>query len=391
MIVLRLKPGKAKKIKNHYFWVFSDEIDEIIGSQEKGIANLFSDKNEFLGKGFFNPNSSKSFMLLTPLDEEIDKGFFLKRISKALDFRKPFIDSGNFRLVNAESDFLPGLIIDKYGEYFIIQLRNSVIERYLPEICESIKDLFNDGVKGIYERSDFESISDYELSREVRLLYGTVPDTIEIEEFGIKYLLFLKEGQKTGFFLDQKTTRKKMTEMIKYYDLKGKRGLDLFCCTGSFALNMAKNGMFSVGIDKSITDIESAIKNAEINLLSEKTEFVTGDVFNLDFNKYPKFKLIIIDPPSLIKSKKDIPYGKKLFAELFRKGIEFCERPAIIALCSCAYHIGWNEMEEAIRIASFDMGAKSYIIDQNTQSGDHPWLVHKPETLYLKCFWVKVE
>jgi len=391
MIVITTKRGKSSKIKNNYLWLFSDEIKEIIGDARMGIANLFSEEGEFLGKGLFNRNSKKTFRLLSHEDNKIDMEFFIWRFRKALDYRKRFYNSNVYRMINAESDMLPGLIIDRYNDYFVIQIRHPVLEEYKSHIIDALVYTFKNSIKGIFERSDFESSPESNLKRNIGILYGEIPEIIRIEENGIKYDVRLLEGQKTGFFMDQKDTRTKSVELATQFGFLKEKALDLFCYTGSFALNLAKAGMYATGIDKSSIDIETAKGNAALNELSDKTEFHVCDAFTWDNKHSNEYRMIIIDPPSLIKEKKEIPYGKRLFTSLMAKGIKMLKKPGIIGLCSCAYHIGWNELEESIRRGCADTNTKVTIVSQNIQSLDHPWMMQMPESLYLKCYWAYID
>ncbi len=391
MIVITTKKGKSAKIKNNYLWLFSDEIKEVVGSKEMGIANLFSEEGEFMGKGLFNKNSNKAFRLLTHEDKNIDTEFFTWRFRRALDYRKRFYKNDVYRMINAESDFIPGLIIDRYTDYFVIQIRHPVLEYYKNNIVDALVYTFKNTIKGIYERSDFESSPEFNLKRNVEILYGEIPEIISITENDIKYDIKLLEGQKTGFFMDQRNTRRESVKLIEQFNYSGEKALDLFCYTGSFALNMAKAGMIATGVDKSASDIETARRNAEINNLSDKTDFNVFDAFSWDSKFNGEYRMIIIDPPSLIKEKKEIPYGKRLFASLMAKGIKMLKKPGIIGLCSCAYHIGWNELEESIRRGCADTNSRVTIISQSIQSPDHPWMMQMPETLYLKCYWSYID
>ena len=389
MFVIKAKRGKERKIKNLYPNLFKDEIVDVIGEGDIGLANLFSVEDEFIGVGIFNRHSNKPFRLLSKSPVEINDDFFSYIFKRALNGRKHLLKSGCFRLINAEADFLPGLIIDKYDDVFVLQIRHPFWSDYKNLITESLYKLFND-VRGVYERSDFESSPEGSLERHSGLLRGEVSDEQLIEEHGIRYKISIPKGQKTGFFMDQRDNRTFVSKLVERYDLQGQKGLDLFSFTGSFSFNMAKAGMYTLGVDKSSEDIEVAFENAKLNGLEDKCSFICEDIFVLSALK-KDYKLIILDPPSLVKDKRERHFGKRKFTELVKKGLEFLEPPGIMGLCSCAYHIGISELEESLRRGCEAYGFYGHVIDIGLQASDHPWMIQIPESLYLKCLWVYID
>ncbi len=382
MTIIKLKKGKEKKVLNNYPWIFRDEISDIIRSGKDIICNVFSHKDEFLGKAFLNEGSNKYLYMLTKKDENVDRNFVKKRIIKAKNLREEYYKNPYYRLVNAESDFLPGLIIDRYGEYFSVQIRLKAMENFKNEIIEILNEIFSP--KGIYERSDFESMKKESLSRNSGILYGKIPDKIQIFENELNFFVDIKNGQKTGFFFDQKETRKALQELAKYK----KSGLDLYTYTGSFALNMAKSGLEVDAVDKSAPDIELAKENASLNGL--KVNFIVNDAMEYIKKSKKSYDIIILDPPSLIKTKSQIRWVKNYLKDLIRNSIEHLNDRGIIVFCSCAYYINIDVMTEVLRMASGDAGKYLRIIKQTFQGYDHPWILQIPETLYLKCLWVEV-
>jgi 23S rRNA (cytosine1962-C5)-methyltransferase len=397
MIIVTVKQEKTAKLKNRYGWVFADEIKEVICDRDSGIANVFSEKREFIGKGLFYKHSSKTVRMLTLTDEEIDSAFFYERIHTALQYRQRLSLADFYRLINAESDALPGLIIDRYGRYFVLQIRHPALEEKKALIIETLKTIFAGSISGIFERSDFESTPELGLNRNTGLLWGEVPEEIEADIDGIRYVLKIQSGQKTGMFLDQRSTRSKAREIVGRYHLQGKEALDLFCYTGGFCLTLAQEGMRCTGIDKSVEDIEIAKKTAVLNRLEKQIQYVCADVFSWfqdtlinPSETTKKYDMIILDPPSLIKSQKEKSYGKRILTELVRNSINVLQKNGFIGLCSCSYHLGWEEMIESARRAAADCGKTLIGCEQNIQSPDHPWLLQMPETLYLKCLWFTV-
>lgn len=397
MIVVTVRRQKAPKIKNRYGWVFADEISDILADRDRGIANVFGEDGDFLGKGLFLKGASKTVRMLTLREEEIDESFFLGRFRQALAFRDRIGCNAAYRLINAESEMLPGLIVDRYGVYFVLQIRHPALEEKKSQIVSALRTLFGEDIRGILERSDFESTPEIGLERHSGVLWGEIPEEISVTVDDITYLVRLKAGQKTGLFLDQKASRAKARQLIRAYHLEGQMALDLFCYTGGFSLTMAQEGMVSTGVDKSSPDIETAKRMADLNGLSRETRFITADVFSwLQDQKKEKpelgkeYGMIVIDPPSLIKSQQEKPYGKRLLTELVKTSLPLLSPNGIIGLCSCSYHLGWEEMIESARRAAADCDKALIGVGQNVQSPDHPWLLQMPETLYLKCLWMTV-
>lgn len=389
MFVITAKRGKDRKIKNLYPNLFKDEIVDVIGEGDVGLANLFSSETEFIGTGLFNRQSNKQFRLLSRDNIEIDTDYFNRIFKRAMNKRRHLWRQGCYRLVNAESDFLPGIIVDRYDDVFVVQVRHPYWTKHKKLIAGVLCELFED-IRGVYERSDFESTPDVGLERASGLLLGEVADEQIIVENAIRYKISIPHGQKTGFFMDQRDNRAFVRELIERYSLAGKRGLDLFSFTGSFSFNMADAGMNTLGVDKSIEDVNLANENALLNGLGSRCSFLCEDVFELE-GLSKEYKLIILDPPSLIKDKKEKQYGKRKFSELVKKALDFLDVPGIMGLCSCAYHIGIGELEEAVRRGCEEHGCFADVIAIGLQAQDHPWMVQIPESLYLKCLWVYID
>ena len=389
MFVIKAKRGKERKVKNLYPNLFQDEIVDIIGEGDLGLANLFSSEDEFIGVGIFNRTSNKPFRLLSRTPVDINQDYFTRLFKRALKRRMFLLNSSCFRLINAESDFLPGVIIDKYDTVFVLQIRNPFWIDYKSVMVDSLYEVFDD-IQGVYERSDFESSPEESLERHSGLLRGQVPDEQVIVENGIKYKISIPKGQKTGFFMDQRDNRLLTSSLVERYQLQGMKGLDLFSFTGSFSFAMAKAGMHTLGVDKSPVDIDLARENTLINGLEDHCQFMCEDVFALS-GLEREYKMIVLDPPSLVKEKREKHFGKRKFTELVKKGLEFLDTPGIMGLCSCAYHIGIGELEESVRRGCEAYGYSGTIIDIGLQASDHPWMVQIPESLYLKCLWIYID
>lgn len=393
MIILIAKEGKEKKVENFYPWLFKDEVKDIIGSSDElkkpGIANLFSSDNRFVGRGLYIPNSRKIFKLLTFRDEKIDKSFFIRRISRALELRKKEFLTPFYRLVNSEADFIPGLIVDRYDDYLVVQFRDTSIKFFEKEIIESLVELLEP--KGIQERSDFEHVEDPNFVQQNRTVFGEIPDRLLINENGLKILVNLKSGQKTGFFYDQRKNRYISRKIAEKF--KGKTGLDLYCYTGGFALNMALSGMKVIAVDKSDEDIELAKENAKLNGLNDRITFLSvhvEDFLESSIGENLKSAFIVFDPPSLIKTKTEKRKAFGILSELIGKSFNLIDE-GCFSFSSCAYNIDLELMVEVLRIQAGDQRKILRVINQTFQDVDHPWILQIPESLYLKTLWLIIE
>ena len=379
MKVVFLKKGIERKVKNGYPWVFRDEIEEVVGEGREGeVSNVFSKDGEFLGKGF-HTSSRISVRMLTSKDEEINTSFLRRRIERALEIRKGLGES--YRLVHAEGDFLPGLVVDKYNDGFVVQLRTKGMELLRDEITEVLAELFKPSF--IYERSDFETSSDENLERRRGLLHGKEPEVLFVEEHGIVYEVNVREGQKTGFFFDQRRNRRKVRE------LSGEKALDLYTYTGGFALNLAASGFEVVGVDKSEEDLEIAKRNAKRNGL--RVSFVLSDVFEFLEADDSTYDVIVADPPSLIKKKGERKKAVSILSKLTDLVSERLRIGGTFVLCSCAYNIDVPLLVESMRRGVEGKKLAWRITEVTHQDVDHPYIAQIPETLYLKCVWARLE
>mgnify|MGYP000938532112 CR=1 FL=1 len=385
MLLVFLKSNREIKIKNGYPNVFRDEIKNVEGKEEDGaICNVFSQDYQFLGKGFYS-KSNVAVRMLTTKDEEIDTAFFITRVKTALRKREAYF-TDSYRLLHAEADQLPGVIADKYGDYLAIQIRNIGMERYKELLITALVEVIKP--RGIFERSDFESSQADILTRHVGLLYGELPpDQLIIEEHGIKYKVDIKKGQKTGFFFDQRDSRLWVRKLTPPNAL----ALDAFAYTGGFALNMAKAGAAKViALDKDQDSVNLGLENAALNKLSN-VEFINTyyEDYLKDY-KGPPFDIIVLDPPALIKKKEDKKKGLTIFQNIVSLARPHLKKEGILGLCSCAFAADLDLLINALRRAYFESEQSLQVLGVTYQSLDHPWNLFIPESLYLKCLWVKV-
>jgi len=386
-----VKKDKEQKILNFYPNVYKDEIKEILGEVKTGdVVDIITNDMKFLARGYVTEGTSAFVRVLTTKDEKIDKKFIFERIKRAYEKRKHLLDETNsVRVFYSEADYIPGLIIDKFDKWVSIQFRNSGVEIFRQEILEAVKKYIKP--KGIYERSDVENRIIEGVEEKTGVLFGEIPERIIMEDNGVKYSIDIVDGQKTGFFLDQRDSRK----FISKYINNQTRFLDVFSSSGGFSMAALKCGTKEVvALDKDAHALELCYENYKLNDFSSNFSTVEGDAFlmlNTLTTRNKKFDIITLDPPSLIKKKTDIYKGRDFFIDLCDKSFKLLENGGILGVITCAYHISLQDLIEVTRMAASKNNKLLSVIGINYQPEDHPWILHIPETLYLKALWVKVE
>lgn len=387
--VILLK-GKEKKIENFYPNVFKDEIKSVLGDVKTGdIVDVLRDDMKFVGRGYVTEGTSAFVRVLTTKDEKIDKDFIYNKIKTAYDKRKHLAEETNCaRVFFSEADGIPGLVIDKFEKYISIQFRNSGVETFRQEIINGVKKYMKP--KGIYERSDVENRVHEGVEEKTGIIYGEIPAEIIMEDNGLKYTIDIVNGQKTGFFLDQRDSRK----FIRPYLNDKTRFLDVFSSSGGFSMAALKENCAKVtAIDKEPYALELCRRNYEVNGFTGDFETLEGDAFMLLktlVGRGAKYDVITLDPPSLIKKKIDIRRGREFFFELCDSSFKLLDKGGILGVITCAYHMGLQDLLEVTRMAASNNGKMVQVIGINYQPEDHPWILHIPETLYLKALWVRV-
>jgi 23S rRNA (cytosine1962-C5)-methyltransferase len=376
-----LKKGGDRRISRGHLWIFRSEIKAVRGEPKAGdVVEVLKFNGEFIGLGFFNPGSLISVRLLTDRMEDIDFDFFKRRILKAYNFRKMiYPDSEVFRLVHGESDFLPGLIIDKYDNYFSVQTFSTGMDLRLSLICDVLDDLFNPA--GIVERNESHLRELEGLESRKGVLRGRV-EPIIIQDEGLKFKVDLLSGQKTGFFLDQRENRR----LIRKFS-HGRRVLDCFTNEGGFALNASIGGAEDViGLDISESAILRARENAKLNEI-KNVKFEVGDVFD-KLRKFlssrDKFDLIILDPPSFTKSRGKIKSALAGYREINSTAMKILAPGGILATSSCSHYITEEMFMDVILESSKLARRQIRQIEWRGAAPDHPVLPAMPETRYLK-------
>ena len=386
-----LEAGKEKKIRNFYPNVFKDEIQEVLGKTSNGdIVEVCTTDGEVVAKGYVTESTNAFVRVLTTRDVAVDKTLILEKIKRAYEKRKHLLTETNcIRAFYSEADGIPGLIIDKFDKYVSVQFRNSGLEvAFRQDIINAIKKVMKP--KGIYERSDVENRTHEGVEQQTGIIYGEIPERIVMEDNGLKYYVDIVDGQKTGFFLDQRDSRK----FIRPFLNENTRFLDVFSSSGGFSVAALKEGCKKVvAIDKEPHALELCKENYELNGFTNDFETAEGDAFlmlKILANRGEKFDVITLDPPSLIKKKIDVPRGRDMFFSLCDESFKLIEEGGIVGIITCAYHMSLQDLIEVTRMAASKNGKLLQVIGVNYQPEDHPWILHIPETLYLKALWVRV-
>ena len=378
-----LIPGKEKRVQSQHPWVFRSDIDRIDGDCIPGdIVDIFSSKGRFLARGYYNPNSQIALRIMTYREEDIDRAFIFRRIHEAVEYRRTFADLKSCRLVFAESDRLPALIVDSFGDVLVLQCLALGMERYKQYVVEALVEEVHP--KGIWERNDVPVRRLEGLDLCTGLLYGEVPDRVLMTENGIRFWVDVKEGQKTGFFLDQKENRAAIAPFVR-----DKKVLDCFTHTGSFALHAGKYGADSVtGVDISEYACAFAAENAVLNGLENRVHFVTANAFDLlseQSRQGVKYDVIILDPPAFTKSRSAVESALRGYKEINLRAMKMLADGGILVTCSCSQHVLPEMFRDMVVAAAKDARVQLRQIEFRTQGKDHPILPCARETEYLKC------
>ena len=378
-----LVKDKEKKVEYGHPWIFRSDIEQVDGSFIPGdVVDIYSKKNRFLGRGYINPKSQIAIRMLTYEHEEINYDFLYKRILSAWEYRKRVADVNSCRVVFAESDFIPALIVDKFSDYLVLQTLSLGIDRYK----EMITDILNEIIKpaGIFERNDVPVRELEGLEQKKGFLKGKFVTKIEMVENGIKFIVDIENGQKTGYFLDQKENRAAIEPLVK-----GAKVLDCFSHTGSFALHAAHYGASSVlGIDISEHAVQCAAQNAVLNGLEKSCGFEVSNTFDKLREYYDngeKFDVIILDPPAFTKSRDAVQGAIRGYKEINLRAMKITNSGGFLVTCSCSHHVDPELFMDILYNAAIDARKRVRLIEYRSQSKDHPILLAAEETQYLKC------
>ncbi|MFR5633002.1 MAG: class I SAM-dependent rRNA methyltransferase [Monoglobales bacterium] len=393
---VKLKKGEGRSLKAGGAWIYDNEIAEIRGDYENGDMVFVEDFDGYpMGQGFINTRSKITVRMMTRKpDTEVNEDFIEMRVRNAWEYRKSVTDTSSCRLIFGEADFLPGIVVDKFSDVLVVESLALGIDRWKPVILEKLKKvLAEDGIaiRGIYERSDAK-VRQQEGMERYKGFVGEPFDTkVEIVENGVRYLVDVQDGQKTGFFLDQKYNRLAVQKLCK-----GKKVLDCFTHTGSFALNAGIAGAESVlGVDASQLGVEQARENAELNGLSERVSFVCADVFDLLpelEQKGEKYDVVILDPPAFTKSRSSVKNAVKGYREINIRGLKLVKDGGYLATCSCSHFMDPELFTKTIREAAAGAHKRLRQVEYRTQAADHPilWTGGEQASYYLKFYIFQV-
>ena len=392
--IVTLKKGEGRTIKAGGAWIFDNEIDTITGRFKNGEVVTVHDFDGYpMGKGFINQNSKIRIRMMTRKpDQEIDESFLKMRVKNAWEYRKTTVDTSSCRIIFGEADFLPGLVIDKYEDVLVVECLALGMEQFKETIVNFLKEILEeDGIKirGVYERSDANERTKEGLSK-VKGFIGDAFDTnVEIVENGVHYMVDVANGQKTGFFLDQKYNRLAMQRICK-----GKKVLDCFTHMGTFALNAGIVGAADVtGLDISEYAVSQAEANARLNHLENTVHFRQANVLD-ELPKLAqageKYDVVILDPPAFTKSREATKNAIKGYREINMKGLKLVKDGGYLATCSCSHFMTQDLLAKTVKEAAKATHKRLRQVEFRTQAPDHPILWAADESYYLKFFIFQV-
>ena len=383
-----LHPKKEQRVYSGHPWVFRSDIDRVEGPCQDGdVVRVVSSRGRFLAMAVYNPRSQISLRILSRKEEPIDSAFIHRQVKTAIDYRRTFADLNSCRLLFAESDGLPAVIADKFGDIVVLQVLCLGMEQFKQDIVDALVEEVHPA--GIYERNDVPVRELEGLTQQTGLLYGTVPDRVEMVENGVHFWVDVKEGQKTGFFLDQKENRAAIAPFVK-----GARVLDCFTHTGSFALHAAHFGAKEViGVDISDYACEFAAENARLNHVEDRVRFECANCFDYlraAQEAHQKFDVVILDPPAFTKTRSAVQGALRGYKEINLRGMKLVREGGYLITCSCSQHVTPPLFREMLLDAQKDARVKLRQVEWRTQGRDHPILLSSPETEYLKCAIIQV-
>ena len=392
--IVNLKKGEGRTLKAGGMWVYDNEIASTMGEiVDGGLVEVHDFDGYFMGIGYINRRSKITVRMMSRRTREIDRAFIEQRVRACVDYRKHTVDMSSCRLIFGEADFLPGIVIDKFSDVLVVESLALGIDRFKPLIVELLKQVLKEEgmpIRGVYERSDAKVRLQEGMERFKGFIGEEFDTKVSIVENGVKYMVDVKDGQKTGFFLDQKYNRAAIRPMCK--DAKV---LDCFTHTGSFALNAGMAGAKSVlGVVASELGVAQATENAALNGLSDRVSFICEDVFEL-LPRLEKegelFDVVILDPPAFTKSRNSIKNAVKGYREINLRAMKLVKNGGYLATCSCSHFMNPELFSKTIGEAAANVHKRLRQIEYKTQSPDHPILWSRDEeSLYLKFYIFQV-
>lgn len=392
--IVQIKKGEGRSLKAGGMWIYDNEIASITGNFQNGDLVAVEDFDGYpLGQGFINTKSKLTVRMMSrKKGTVIDEAFLEMRVRNAWEYRKNTVDTSSCRLIFGEADFLPGIVVDKFSDVLVVESLALGIDRLKPVILDKLKQvLAEDGItiRGIYERSDAKVRLQEGMERYKGFIGEPFDTKVKIVENGVTYMVDVQDGQKTGFFLDQKYNRLAIQRLCP-----GKKVLDCFTHTGSFALNAGIAGASSVlGVDASELGVAQARENAQLNGLSDKVKFICADVFDLLPQleaEGESFDVVILDPPAFTKSRASIKNAVKGYREINMRGLKLVKDGGYLATCSCSHFMDPDLFAKTIREAAASSHKRLRQVEYRTQAADHPILWAADSSYYLKFYIFQV-
>jgi 23S rRNA (cytosine1962-C5)-methyltransferase len=372
------KRGAARARTGHP-WIYRSDVAEAAG-EPGDVIPVFDRAGAFLGRAFYNPNSEITLRIAERRDEPIDEPWFRTRIERALAYRDSLeIDGNAYRLLHAEADGIPGLVVDRYGDNLVLQIGSAAVERRLGWVVGALGELLSPA--GVLLRGDSAARKREGLGTGIRVLFGEVPETVVVREGPVRYEADLWRGQKTGGFLDQ---RENHLAAGRY---ASGRVLDVFSYAGGFALHAARRAGEVEAVDSSGPALDAARRNAKLNGL-ENVTFTRARAFDLLRERSDagaRYDAVILDPPAFAKTRRDLPRARRAYKEINLRAMKLLDEGGVLITCSCSYHLSRELFEETLRSAAADAGRTVRVREWRGQAADHPEVLTIPETRYLKC------
>jgi len=378
-----ISPRGVDRLRSGHLWVYRSDVNAA-EAEPGSVVKLIDDRGRFQGRAFYSDKSQISIRLLTREDVPVDRKFFTLRLAQAEAYRKLTVENSDaYRVVYSEGDLLPSLIVDRYGEYLVMQTLSQATEHLKSVFAEILVELFSP--KGILERNDPRVRLLEGLDQRVGVLYGQIPAEFQAKQNGVTFAHDLAKGQKTGSFLDQ---RENHWAARRY---ASGDVLDCFCYEGGFALTIADKCNRVEGIDMAPTAIHAAERNRELNSISNVRfrEANTFDVLKQYDEAGRRFHMVILDPPAFAKNRESLPAARRGYKEINLRALKLLEPGGFLITCSCSYHVSEALFLQVLAEAANDANKKIDVVERRTQARDHPILLTMPETHYLKCLIVR--
>jgi 23S rRNA (cytosine1962-C5)-methyltransferase len=375
--------GKEIRVFGGHPWVFLSDIARVDGEDAAGnVVRVESSRGQFLAMAVYNPRSQIALRILSRREETIDRAWIFARVQRALDYRRRFADLKSCRMIFAESDGLPAVIADAFGDVIVLQVLCLGMERFKKDVADALVEALHP--MGIYERNDVPVRELEGLAQQTGLLYGAVPDRVELLENGVCFWVDVKQGQKTGYFLDQKENRAAIAPFVK-----GARVLDCFTHTGAFALHAARYGAADVtGVDISQYACDCAAENARLNGMETRVRFECTNAFDYlraAQDRHERYDMVVLDPPAFTKTRSAVEGALRGYKEINLRGMKLVGDGGYLVTCSCSQHVTPPLYQQMLLDAAKDARVTLRQVEFRTQGRDHPILPASPETQYLKC------